>query len=206
MYFGKTVRDPKKYLGSGQYWKKHIKIHGTDIETVWSELFVDKKMLIEFAKNFSETNNIVNAVDSNGNKIWANVVPEDGLQGGQNIGIESPLKGKSTGRSGTWKNKKRPEHSALMKGRSQLPEHSAKISESLKKYKKTKEHCSAISKAKKGISNTKISIALTNNPNHNTNKGKKLKTHSCNRCGFNTTGGNLKRWHNENCKYKKETI
>jgi hypothetical protein len=34
------------------------------------------------------------------------------------------------------------------------------------------------------------------------NKGKKLKTYACIHCNLETTGGNLKRWHNDNCKKK----
>lgn len=32
-YLGKTTQDPYKYKGSGKYWKRHIKIHGTNIST-----------------------------------------------------------------------------------------------------------------------------------------------------------------------------
>jgi hypothetical protein len=34
------------------------------------------------------------------------------------------------------------------------------------------------------------------------NKGKKLKTYKCVYCNVETTGGNLNRWHNDNCKQK----
>ena len=34
------------------------------------------------------------------------------------------------------------------------------------------------------------------------NKGKKLKTFKCIYCETETTGGNLQRWHNDNCKKK----
>jgi hypothetical protein len=83
-YFGKTTEsDPYKYLGSGTYWKKHYKKHGKEfIETIWvSDPFTDKELLIEFALKFSEENNIVKSKD------WANLIPENGLQGGGNKGI-----------------------------------------------------------------------------------------------------------------------
>jgi hypothetical protein len=32
------------------------------------------------------------------------------------------------------------------------------------------------------------------------NKGKKLRTYKCIHCGTETSGGNLQRWHNDNCK------
>jgi hypothetical protein len=205
-YFGKTVRDPMKYIGSGGYWKKHIKAHGRDVETVWCKLFIDQSSLVEFAELFSEFYNIVKETDRNGKKSWANEVPENGLHGGQNAGMPSPLKGKPTGRPSVWKNKKRPEQSNAMKGRKQTAEHSAKISASLKNHIRTTEHKTAISKAKKGVPNPKVSIALEGNPKLNSNKGKKLKTYKCRNCEVETTGGNLKRWHNENCRKIKENI
>jgi len=39
-YFGKTVRDPLKYRGSGTVWNRHIKVHGKDqIAPLWSERY-----------------------------------------------------------------------------------------------------------------------------------------------------------------------
>lgn len=204
LYFGKTIRDPIKYTGSGVYWKKHIKIHGRNVETVWCERFTDSISLIEFAKSFSELFNIVNDINAEGKKCWANVVPENGQDGGQNAGMPSPLKGKPAGKPSIWKDKKRPEHSKTMRGRTQSPAHSLKISSALKKHVRTAEHSKAISDSKKGVPNPKVSIALKGNPNQNTNKGKKLKTYQCTYCSTETTGGNLKRWHNENCKLKRK--
>ena len=193
-YFGKTVRDPKKYIGSGRYWKKHIKTHGRDIETVWCELFTDRSSLVEFAELFSEFYNIVQETDSNGKKCWANEIPENGLQGGQNAGMPSLLKGKSTGKPGVWKNKKRPEHSITMKGRKHTPEHSAKISDSLKHYIRTDEHNAKLASAKRGKSNPKVSIALKNRPDI-----------ECPHCGLiGKSSGNMKRYHLDRCKLKKE--
>lgn len=82
LYFGKTTQhDPVKYKGSGTYWKNHIKIHGSDkIETLWFCLFLDVESLINFATNFSKSQNIVDEkVD--GSKIWANLVEETGIDG-----------------------------------------------------------------------------------------------------------------------------
>jgi len=42
-YFGKTVRDPLKYKGSGQYWLTHLKQHGNDVTTEWCKLFHNVK-------------------------------------------------------------------------------------------------------------------------------------------------------------------
>ena len=76
-YFGKTTQNPYAYLGSGSYWKKHIKKHGKDfVKTIWvSDLYYDTS-IVEIALRFSKENNIVESND------WANFIPENGLDGG----------------------------------------------------------------------------------------------------------------------------
>jgi len=77
-YFGKTVQDPMRYKGSGNYWKEHIKKYGYDVTTTIFGSYEDgSKELTEVALEFSKVNDIVN------NDKWANLVPEDGInQGG----------------------------------------------------------------------------------------------------------------------------
>ncbi len=75
-YFGKTVQNPISYKGSGVYWTRHLAQHGDDVSTVWLQLFEDQEMLVNYAKDFSVTNNIVHS------KEWANLKEEDGLMGG----------------------------------------------------------------------------------------------------------------------------
>lgn len=75
-YFGKTTRDPIKYRGSGKRWVNHLNVYGNNVKTIWSRLFVDKNELVEFALNFSTENNIVESDE------WANLMPENGLDGG----------------------------------------------------------------------------------------------------------------------------
>lgn len=77
-YFGITTRkDPIKYLGSGKYWRNHIKKHGTAyVITLWIQLFEDQESLTDFALLFSEHWDIVNS------KEWANMVPEYGINKG----------------------------------------------------------------------------------------------------------------------------
>ncbi len=83
-YFGKTIRDnPIKYKGSGAYWTDHIKKHGNDVSTIWYRRFDNKSELIEFALNFSAKNNIVEAKNTDGKKIWANLTIENGLDGAE---------------------------------------------------------------------------------------------------------------------------
>lgn len=81
-YFGKTYKQhPDNYLGSGKYWKKHIKKHGEEfVKTTWCQLFTDEKQLIDYAIKFSEENNIVDS------KEWANLKNENGLDGGMEKG------------------------------------------------------------------------------------------------------------------------
>ena len=83
MYFGKTTKsDVVKYKGSGKYWLRHLNKHGCDVETLWiSELFLDEELLIEFAEFFSEIFNIVES------DKWANMKPENGLDGGRSPGF-----------------------------------------------------------------------------------------------------------------------
>jgi hypothetical protein len=76
MYFGKTVRDPESYTGSGVYWTRHLEKHGNDVSTLWTKCFTDKTELTKYALNYSKTHNIV---ESNN---YANLKEEDGLMGG----------------------------------------------------------------------------------------------------------------------------
>ena len=76
MYFGKTSKkDPYTYNGSGVLWKRHIKKHGEEIETLWTEEFEDQDLLKEFAVLFSELHNIVDSPK------WANLIVENGIDG-----------------------------------------------------------------------------------------------------------------------------
>jgi hypothetical protein len=125
LYFGKTTcKDPFKYNGSGVYWTRHRRVHGYSGEfiktlEVWG--FDDQTLCTNFALNFSEVNDIVNAKDEFGNKLWANLIPENGLDGtpkGVPYSKErierrpAPKSGPDHHFYGT----KRPEHSAKLKG------------------------------------------------------------------------------------------
>ena len=76
MYFGKTVKDPESYTGSGVYWTRHLEKHGNDVSTVWTKIFTDKKELTKYALDYSKKHNIVESQD------YANLKEEDGLIGG----------------------------------------------------------------------------------------------------------------------------
>jgi hypothetical protein len=74
-YLGKTCKDPCKYMGSGQIWKKHLKKHNLTYNDVKTEVLFetdDVIKLIEFGINISQELDIVNS------KEWANLIPERG--------------------------------------------------------------------------------------------------------------------------------
>jgi len=97
-YFGKSavnfnIQDLLKYGGSGKYWRNHLKKHGKDISMEIYGIF-HKDEVKEIALKFSKDNNIVKALNENGKKIWANLEPENGLNGGSIKGKLNPLYGR----------------------------------------------------------------------------------------------------------------
>ncbi len=77
LYFGKTVKDPEKYQGSGTYWGRHCRKNGLEhIETPWYCLFTEQEELTKFALMCSKQWDIVNSKD------WLNLIPENGIDGG----------------------------------------------------------------------------------------------------------------------------
>ena len=74
-YLGKTIRDPHIYRGSGLYWKRHLKEHGTDVATQILLATDDKD---EFKKTAIFFSKLFNIVDS---KEWANFREETGHGG-----------------------------------------------------------------------------------------------------------------------------
>lgn len=75
-YFGKTVRNPYSYPGSGVVWKRHYRKHGKEhIKTTDIWQFDDYDVAKTFAIEFSNNNNIVESNE------WANLMIEQ-LDGG----------------------------------------------------------------------------------------------------------------------------
>jgi hypothetical protein len=89
-YFGKTIKDPTSYMGSGKYWKRYIKKYGIEyINTIWiSEPFTNKLLISEYALLISEHWDIVNS------KGWANLKVENGLDGGSDLGHKKSEQGR----------------------------------------------------------------------------------------------------------------
>ena len=76
-YFGKTTCLQKihSYKGSGIYWVRHLKKHGSNYQTELLGIWQNKESLIKFAHKFCKEHDIVKSSD------WANIVLEEGLQG-----------------------------------------------------------------------------------------------------------------------------
>jgi hypothetical protein len=75
-----------KYSGSGTYWKDHLRIHGKNYSTELLQECKVNKEVEEWGLYYSALWNIVDAKDSNGKKLWANLVPESGQ--GHSNGIQ----------------------------------------------------------------------------------------------------------------------
>lgn len=168
-YFGKTTKkDPHKYTGSGKYWKRHLKKHGSNYSTEIVATFEDESSCQEFALNFSKENEIVNSDE------WANLQEENGLDGaptgraGHKFTQEQLQKISETSKQRwedpefkkmmiekrQWSDQrkeeqslrltgiKRPEHSALMKTKP--------IPENFKCLERTEDHKARIAEALKG--------------------------------------------------------
>ena len=71
-------KNPHTYLGSGKYWGSHLRKHGKDITTVIIRECSSKEELREWGIYYSILWNIVTDRDANGNKTWANLIPESG--------------------------------------------------------------------------------------------------------------------------------
>jgi hypothetical protein len=89
------------YLGSGVYWKKHLKIHGNHITTEIIDECETKEELIQKGMFWSEKFNVVESEE------WANLIPERGDGGptmlGRKITPEQKIKQK-VALQNFWKN------------------------------------------------------------------------------------------------------
>lgn len=180
MYFGKTYREPESYKGSGKHWKRHITKHGNDVSTIWKELFFDKSSLIEFAEFFSEEFDIVKS------KKWANLIPENGLDGNP-LGLKrAPL---------TEEQKSRISNS--LKGRKQTADEKLAHSLAIKGRKFSLEHKQNISKAKSGKPQSE-KARIANILSHTGIKYKQPIV-ACPHCGRSGGKPNMTRYHFDNC-------
>jgi len=83
-YFGKTIKENvQKYRGSGTHWLRHIRKHGYDVTTEIIGYYIDKDECVAAALKFSIENDIINSL------VWANLINENGLDGGGAGGLRS---------------------------------------------------------------------------------------------------------------------
>ena len=216
-YFHKTTRLNliETYTGSGKLWEKHLKKHGNDWSNIWiSEVFYNKDDLVEFAEFVSEELDIVKSDE------WANLIPENGLDGGSRTEYytEDIRKKMSESKKEFLKNNpnphiglKRSEETKRRIGEKSIGRQSTlgwipseetrrKISESNKGKKLSLETRNRMSESKKGSTLSEE----TKNKLREINKGKKMlyDERVCPHCNRIGKGPNMTRYHFDNCKRK----
>jgi hypothetical protein len=78
-YFGKTTaKNVESYEGSGVRWQIHLKKHKAKSIHLWDSDWYYDTSIMRFALKFSSINKIVES------KNWANLIPENGINGGGN--------------------------------------------------------------------------------------------------------------------------
>lgn len=181
-YFGKTTLDDnrfKNYDGSGKYWLRHIKKHGIEhVKTIWiSEFFYEKDDVKEFAELFSEEFDIVKS------KHWANMMPENGLDGGTfGYGENNVAKRLDVRLKISEAAKNRTHASPSEETRKKISvANTGKKREDTSNYRKpkTEDH-------KKNISKSSLN----------------RKRGTCEYCGITCAINTLSRFHNDRCKVK----
>lgn len=219
LYFGKTTQDPYKYPGSGVVWTDRLKKYGTEsVETLWvSDLYTDPTLLQDVALAFSYENNIVESAQ------WANLKPENGIDGGFRLTERSHKKRQETRKRNGTVNTNTPESIAKsLATRAKNGTLNVQSAESIAKQLETKKkngtmNVNTAESAAKGIEtkkkngtygNTNItpeSIAkqiATKKRNGTTSKGWSKPVCTCPHCGKSGGIPTMKRWHFDNCKSK----
>lgn len=88
-YFGKTIRNPYTYKGSGLYWKRHLSVYGRDVATLKVWEFDRQDVCTRFALWFSKKFNIIESDE------WANLVDETGSNSCSLVGNRNGMYGKT---------------------------------------------------------------------------------------------------------------
>lgn len=123
LYFGKTIKNPEKYTGSGLHWKRHITKHGKEhIQTLWFCLFYDKDSIVDFALNFSEQQHIVESEE------WLNQIIENAIDGGSTCGTGNGAFGKKYKRTKPCSLEARLNMSMCKKGKALSDSHKQSLS------------------------------------------------------------------------------
>ena len=206
-YFGKTTKYINEkllseYDGSRTEWKEHLKMHGNHIKkTILGIYSLDensKNYVKPVALKFSKENDIVNS------KEWANMIPENGLNGGTLqkgcVHSEETKKRMSLAKlNSSYKHSEetRKKIGEASRGRVVSSETKMKISKNRKgkgQINLSDEHKMKISNTLKEKAKTPEMQEILRRP-----KGKQEKV-ICPYC--NKEGGisNMKRYHFKNCK------
>jgi len=215
-YFCKTTKkDPIKYLGSGKYWHDHLKVHGKLVETLEVWEFDNQEDCTKFALHFSEKFDIVNATNSTGKKIWANLRPENGIDG--NLPGWEGSKGAKNGMYNKTHTQENKEYFRLLAtGRKHSDESKEKRSKKLRgpgnpMYGKKHSNKSTIKRKEWSSKNSREMLAKGTHPFINSNENRLQNgTHpsqvkiSCVGCRTTSSVGMFKRWHGNKCKLAGE--
>ena len=180
-YFGKTTKNPYRYNGSGKYWVRHLKVHGNEVDTIWTQLFEDRLELMSYALTFSVENNIVES------KEWANFIPENGLDGG--------VHGHSV--SSETRNKISEALKGIPSPKNMTPEVSARYSNSNRltweRIKELRIGSNHPMYGRKHSAESKLKNAESN---------RNRPRIECPHCGKSCQRSTYVRWHGDNCKLK----
>jgi hypothetical protein len=170
------IKSPFKYKGSGTYWKSHLNKHGNNVSTDILYKGYSEKELVTAAIFWSNVYDVVK------NKQFANLIPENGLDGGvygrkhseeQKRKISKTLKGRKLSEE---HRRNVSEAATIRKRRPHSEETKIKISEAQKgKNRKpfTDEHKRKLSEARKGKKHSEETIRKMSE----SQKGKRRKPH-----------------------------
>ena len=166
-YFGvhRSSKNPWKYLGSGKYWKAHIKKYGTQyVKTIEVFGFDCQEDATEFALKFSIDNDIVDS------KEWANQIVENALPN-NTYGIK-------------YSDEVKKKMSFSQKGRKLTEEHKKKLSQAKIGKKISEDTKKKMSQSHKGRIFSEESIEKM----RQANLGRKVSTETKMKISLNQTG------------------
>ena len=192
-YLGYThLADPYRYKGSGVYWKKHISKHGYDVHTEILRLCATPEELSEWGLHFSDLWDVSNSPE------FANLKEERGIGGKYSddvrakMSTSAKLRVERLGPPGCAFTSEQV--SARNKETWQDPTIRAKRIEGMSKALRgvPRRPHSEESKQRRKLSGNRPPL----------NKGKRytMKTVVCPHCNKVGSGGNMSRYHFNNCK------
>ncbi len=205
-YFGKSSSENiENYQGSGKRWSKHLKKHGVEPIHLWNSDWYHDTSIKRFALKFSGINKIVESTE------WANLKPENGLDGG---GVLGGFKGPHTKETKEKMSKTRMGSGNNFFGKKHKnPEKCASFGMLGKAHsKKTKEKMSNSAIGKQGTNNGKKFGPRTEEQKKRISEATKAamakipkeklkqKVVMCPHCKKEGGELNMKRYHFDNCK------